>query len=39
MDTIPVIKNSRTMVPVRYVGEFLGATVNWNSEAKKVTVD
>ncbi|NLC11379.1 MAG: DUF1343 domain-containing protein [Firmicutes bacterium] len=30
MDTVPVIKNNRTMLPLRYVGEFLGASVDWN---------
>lgn len=38
MDTNPVIKNSRTMVPARYVGEFLGATVNWDSRTRTVTI-
>ncbi|MDW7673668.1 MAG: DUF1343 domain-containing protein [Bacillota bacterium] len=39
MDTTPVIKNSRTMVPLRFVGEFLGTTVNWNNQTKTVTVE
>ncbi|GIO39566.1 hypothetical protein J41TS12_44270 [Paenibacillus antibioticophila] len=29
---------SRTMVPVRFVSEALGATVNWNSSARSVTI-
>lgn len=29
---------SRTMVPVRFVSEALGATVNWNASAKSVTI-
>lgn len=29
MDTVPVLSNSRTMVPVRYVSELLGATVDF----------
>jgi hypothetical protein len=29
MDTVPVIKNSRSMVPVRFVAEAFGAQVNY----------
>jgi uncharacterized protein YbbC (DUF1343 family) len=39
MDTTPVIKNNRTMVPLRYAGEFLGARVNWDKNTRTVTVD
>lgn len=39
VDTVPVIKNSRTMVPIRFVGEFLGAEVNWDHHLKRVTVN
>lgn len=39
MDTSPVIKNDRTMVPVRYVSEFLGAFVKWSPATLTVTVD
>ena len=39
MDTSPVIKSNRTMVPLRYVGEYLGLTVNWDSGTQTVTVD
>lgn len=39
MDTTPVIKNNRTMVPLRYAGEFLGARVNWDQHTRTVTVD
>ncbi len=39
MDTMPVVKNGRTMVPVRYVGEYFGALVNWDPAARIVTVD
>jgi hypothetical protein len=39
MDTNPVIKNSRTMVPLRYVGEFMGAKVSWDGEFYVVKVD
>ena len=37
-DVPPVIRNSRTMLPARFVGEGLGATVEWNGEKREVTV-
>jgi len=37
-DTAPVIINNRTMVPLRLIGETLGANVNWNSETNSITV-
>ena len=37
MDVAPYIKDSRSFVPVRYLGEnMLGATVDWNEGAQKV---
>lgn len=39
VDTTPVIKNSRTMVPVRFVAQFLGADVHWNNRLKTVTIN
>jgi uncharacterized protein YbbC (DUF1343 family) len=38
MDTVPVIKNDRTMVPLRYIGEFLNADVGWDGATRTVTV-
>jgi uncharacterized protein YbbC (DUF1343 family) len=38
MDTAPVIKDDRTMVPVRFVSEFLGATVDWDDVTRTVMV-
>jgi len=40
MDIAPFIdKNSnRTLVPVRFVSEFLGGTVDWNASTKSVTI-
>lgn len=38
MDASPVIKDSRTILPIRYVAEPLGASVAWNSLDKKVTI-
>ena len=39
MDTTPVIKNNRTMVPARYIGEYLGAEVHWDAALRRVTID
>jgi len=38
MDTVPVIKNDRTMVPLRFVSEFLNAQVGWDNATRTVTV-
>ncbi|MCL4440228.1 MAG: DUF1343 domain-containing protein [Firmicutes bacterium] len=38
MDTCPVIRKDRTMVPVRYVGEYLGAEVNWDPVTRTVSI-
>jgi len=38
LDSPPVIKNSRTLLPIRAVVEALGGTVSWSDSEKKVTV-
>jgi len=38
MDVAPYIKAGRTYVPVRYLGEALGANVDWDEATKTVTV-
>jgi|GEM_PF-2541062 len=38
LDAPPVIVSSRTLVPLRFVGEALGATVDWSDKERKVTV-
>lgn len=38
MDTYPVIRNGRTMVPLRFVGEYLNTVVNWDTITKNVTI-
>jgi hypothetical protein len=38
LDSPPVIKNSRTLLPIRPVVEALGGTVSWDGTEKKVTV-
>ena len=37
-DTAPMIVNSRTMLPIRFVAEALGAKVGWDESAQAVTV-
>ena len=37
-DTIPYIKQGRTYVPVRFITESLGASVEWNDNRKQVTI-
>ena len=38
LDVAPSILNSRTMVPVRFVSEALGAEVAWDGDTKTVTI-
>jgi hypothetical protein len=38
MDVAPYIKAGRTYVPVRYLGEALGATTAWDEATKTVTI-
>ena len=38
LDAAPMIRNSRTMLPVRFVAENLGATVGWDGATSTVTV-
>ena len=38
LDSPPIIKNSRTLLPIRAIIEALGGTVGWDTTAKKVTV-
>ena len=37
-DVAPVIRNSRTLVPIRMITEALGGQVAWNAETKAVTL-
>ncbi len=39
MDVAPKIENERTMVPVRFVAEGLGADVTWEPVTKTVTIE
>jgi|GEM_PF-787683 len=38
LDAAPIIKNGRTMLPVRFVAENLGGTVGWDGATSSVTV-
>jgi uncharacterized protein len=38
MDTSPIITEGRTLLPIRYVAEAIGATVEWNASQQKSTV-
>ena len=37
-DQKPVIENGRTLVPVRFISEALGASVDWHDATRKVTI-
>ena len=37
-DVPPMIRNSRTMLPARFIGEGIGAEVLWDGEKREVTV-
>lgn len=37
-DVAPIIRNDRTMVPVRVISETLGAKVDWNNDTRTVTI-
>ena len=38
MDTVPFIQDSRTLVPVRFVAESIGAQVEWDAEKQLVKI-
>ncbi|WP_046214002.1 copper amine oxidase N-terminal domain-containing protein [Paenibacillus wulumuqiensis] len=38
MDTEPMVMNGTTYIPLRYLGEGIGAKVSWNKSANEVTV-
>ena len=38
MDIAPVIRDARTLFPVRFIGEALGAVVNWDGENRTVVI-
>jgi hypothetical protein len=38
MDTAPIILNGRTLIPLRFISESLGAEVHWNATEKLVDI-
>ena len=38
-DVAPVIRNNRTLVPIRFVTEAVGANVTWDGKLRKVTIE
>ena len=38
IDSAPIIKNNRTMLPARFIAESLGAEVTWNGKKREVTI-
>ena len=38
MDTYGILKDSRTMVPIRFISELLGCTVNWDEKTSTVVI-
>jgi len=38
LDAVPTIINSRTVVPLRFIGESLGASVLWNGQSRTITI-
>ncbi len=39
MDVAPIILEGRTLLPIRYVAEALGANVEWEAKEQKVTIN
>lgn len=39
MDTAPIILEGRTLLPIRYVAEALGASVGWEASEQKAVID
>lgn len=37
-DVAPIARNNRTLLPIRFVAEALGAQVDWNADLQKVTI-
>ncbi len=38
MDTAPIIYADRTLLPIRYIAEAIGADVDWSNSDRKVTI-
>ena len=38
MDVVPIIRNGRTLVPIRFVAEAMGCKVDWNEDKQEVII-
>jgi len=38
LDAPPIIRSGRTLVPVRFIAEAFGATIDWDSGEEKITI-
>lgn len=38
-DSAPVIKNNRTMVPLRFIADYLGCSTSWDEKTKTVNIN
>lgn len=38
MDAAPIISDNRTLLPIKYIAEAIGANVEWNNNERKVTI-
>lgn len=38
LDTKPIIKNNRTLVPIRFIAETFGCDVEWDEKEKEITI-
>lgn len=39
LDTPPTIRNSRTLVPLRFIAEALNLKVDWNGDTHTITIE
>ena len=38
MDTAPIVSGGRALLPIRYVANAIGTTLDWNQDQQEVTV-
>lgn len=39
LDMYPIVRNGRTLVPLRFISEAFGASVSWNKNTRTVSID
>jgi Copper amine oxidase N-terminal domain. len=39
LDAAPIIRESRTLLPIRAIIEALGGTIDWDAKEQKVTIN